>query len=337
MTSPAPAVLDRLGVGLWTMRSMASAPRNRIADYAGFRDDAVLAEQLGFHSIWSAEHRLWYDGWCPAPLHAQAAAAAVTTRLRFGNAVLLAPQHDPWALARTAADLDRLSGGRVDLGIGLGHRDAEFDALGLRRDRRGRRMDEALDVLAAVWAGDHGDPLPVQRPGPPVWIGGMAPRALERAAGRGHNLIVPQTLYPRELRRLVDDVRSRTPGPGLVGVLRDVWIEPDPARARRFRDEFARHFREEAGSWWVLKGTPAFQAPQELERQMARIVDSALIGSPEEIAEGLAALFGAGADFLTLRVNFDIADRAALRDQLHRIAETLPPLLSGAVATAGAV
>lgn len=323
-------MLDRLGVGLWTMRSMAFAPRNRVADYAAFREDAVLVERLGFHSIWGAEHRIWYDGWCPAPLHAQAAAAAVTRRLRFGNAVLLVPQHDPLVMARAVADLDRLSGGRVDLGIGLGHRDAEFDALGLRRDRRGRRMDEALDVFAAAWAEDP----PAQPGGPPVWIGGMAPRAIERAAARGHNLILPQTLYPEELRRVVEDVKPR--GVGAIGVLRDLWIEPDPARARRFRADFARHFREEAGSWWVLKGTPAFQAPERLERQIGRIVDSALIGSPEEVAERLAALLDAGAEHLTLRVNFDMVGQAELRDQLHRIAETLPPLLAGAVATAGA-
>jgi alkanesulfonate monooxygenase SsuD/methylene tetrahydromethanopterin reductase-like flavin-dependent oxidoreductase (luciferase family) len=316
------------------MRSMAFSPRNHVADYRGFREEAMLAERLGFHSIWGAEHRIWYDGWCPAPLHAQASAAAVTERLRFGNAVLLAPQHDPFVLARAAADLDRLSGGRVELGIGLGHRDAEFDALGLRRDRRGRRMDEALDALAAVWSGEHGDPPPVQRPGPPVWIGGMAQRALERATSRGHNLILPQTLYPEELRRVVDELRSATPGPGVIGTLRDFWIEPDPARAKAFRARYAQHFREEAGSWWVLKGTPAFQAPEALERQMRRIVDSALIGSPGEVAGGLRALLKAGADFLTLRINFDMVGQAELREQLHRIAETLPPLLADAIAPA---
>ena len=144
--------------------------------------------------------------------------------------MLLAPQHDPWALARRA-DLDRLSGGRVDLGTGLGHRDAEFDALGLRRDRRGRRMDEALDVLAAVWAGTTATRPPCSGPDRPSGSAAWRRAALERAASRGHRLILPQTLYPRELRRLVDDVRSRTPAARAVGVLRDVWIEPDPARA----------------------------------------------------------------------------------------------------------
>ncbi|HTU28305.1 MAG TPA: LLM class flavin-dependent oxidoreductase [Solirubrobacteraceae bacterium] len=328
----APRVLDRIGLGLWTMRSMALHPRNRVADYRALGEDAVLAEQLGFHSIWSAEHRVWYDGWCPAPLHAQALVAGVTSRLRMGTAVLLATQHDPFTLARTAAVLDRCSGGRVDLGIGLGHRDVEFDTLGLRRDQRGRRMDEALEVLPAVWAGEHGDP-PVD-PGPAIWMGGMAPRALERAATKGCNVILPQTLRPHEVRRCIDTLHSHGDWNGTVGVLRDVWIENDPQRARSIHSRFVNNFREEAG-WWILKGKPAYEAPDALERQMARVADASLMGTPDEVAEGLRALLEAGAHFLCLRINFDLASRSELREQMHRVASELPPRLADVISPLG--
>jgi alkanesulfonate monooxygenase SsuD/methylene tetrahydromethanopterin reductase-like flavin-dependent oxidoreductase (luciferase family) len=316
-------VLDRIGLGLWTMRSMALAPRNRVADYRAFAEDAVLAERLGFHSIWSAEHRIWYDGWCPAPLHALAMVAGATSRLRFGTAVLLASQHDPGDIARSAVALDRLSGGRLDLGIGLGHRDVEFDTFGLRRDRRGRRMDAALDVFAA------------QPSFPRIWVGGMAARALERAGERGHNVLLPQTLRPDAIRRAVETVRAHDGWNGTVGAMRDVWIEPDPVRARQVRERFRRFFLEEAG-WWVLKGKPAFSAPAELEGQMARVVDSALIGSPDEVAHGLRTLVDAGAEFLCLRINFDMVEHAELRDQVHRVAEELPSLLADVLVPAGA-
>ena len=77
----------------------------------------MLAEQLRFHSIWTAEHRIWHDGRTPAPLDALALVAGRTSRLRMGTAVLLAAVHDPFTLAGTAATLDRCSGGRLDLGV----------------------------------------------------------------------------------------------------------------------------------------------------------------------------------------------------------------------------
>jgi alkanesulfonate monooxygenase SsuD/methylene tetrahydromethanopterin reductase-like flavin-dependent oxidoreductase (luciferase family) len=328
----APA-LDAVGVGLWTMQSTAAAPADPTSLYERFADEAALAERLGFRSAWSAEHRAWYDGWCPALLHAQAFAAARTERIRFGHAIMLVPQHDPVRLARSLATLDRLSGGRIDLGAGLGHRDAEFDLLGLRRDRRGRAMDAALDTLAAVWAGEHGDEPPVQRPGPPVWVGGMAPQAIARAASRGHGLMLPQTLRPHEMRRLVDDYRAQG-GPGTVGALRDVWVEADPARAAEFRRRVDAHFREEAGSWWVLKGRVGFSQPEQMDRQLARIYDTEVVGSSEAVAEGLNALYAAGAEFLVLRVSFDFVGRAELAEQLHALAEQVVPLLEPAAARA---
>src|ERR1700759_180242 len=162
--------IGRLGVGLWTFQSTASAPSNLHGQYRDFAEDAVLLERLGFHSAWTAEHRGWYDSWCPAPLHALALAVARTRRLRLGPAMFLLAQHDPVAVGRAAATLARLSEGRLDFGVGLGHRDAEFDMLGLRRDRRGKLMDAALDGLAAVWSGAHGDE---PRPAPPLWLGAL--------------------------------------------------------------------------------------------------------------------------------------------------------------------
>ena len=105
--------LDRLGISLWTMQSTAARPGLGRALYRRFPEDVVVAEELGFDSIWVGEHRLWYCGWCPAPLHALAAAAAATTRIRLGTAMYLVPQHEPVSAARAIARLDELSGGRV--------------------------------------------------------------------------------------------------------------------------------------------------------------------------------------------------------------------------------
>lgn len=325
VSSPDP--FTRIGVGLWTMQSTATRPTSIARRYRDFVDDTVLAERLGLHSVWTAEHRLWYDGWSPMPLHAQAAAAARTSRIRFGNAMLLLPQHDPTRFARTAATLDRLSDGRLDLGVGLGHRDAEFDALGLRRDRRGRLMDEALTTLAQVWSGHDGDRPPAQPGGPALWIGGMALAAIARAARRGHNLMLPQTMFPEQVRAIADQYRRQARRPGLVGVLRDTWIEADPHRARAFEAQVRLRFHEEAGGWWLLKGRPGFFAPEQIQRQLDRISSAAVIGAPSLVVERLDELFAAGADFLSLRFNFDFVDPTELRLKLRELAELVIPRL----------
>lgn len=320
-------VLNHLGVGLWTMQSTAAAPSNQTAGYRRFAEDCQLVEELGLHSVWTAEHRAWYDGWCPALIQAEAFAAARTSRLRFGNAMMLLPQHDPVALAGSISTLDRLTGGRLELGFGLGHRDAEFDALGVRRDRRGRLMDEALETMAEIWAAEADSGLSRTPAGPPVWIGGMSPAAVARAASRGHGLMLPQTLRPARLLAIAESYRSQAASPGPLGAMRDVWIEPDPGRAATFRARLKAHYREEVGSWWLLKGKVGFEQPAMLEPQLRRILDSALIGPSEEIAAGLNAMFAAGMQLLIVRQEFDFVEQAGLTEQLQRLVGEVAPLL----------
>ncbi len=315
-----------IGVGLWTMQSTASAPAAPAALYRRFVDDARRVEELGFHSLWMAEHRFWYDGWCPNPFTAAAAAAAVTERLRFGTGMLLLPQQDPRRLAQTVVTVDRLSGGRLDVGVGLGHRDAEFDGLGIRRASRGARMDEALDVLRAAFSGEpwHHDgrhlhygpqpalPPPVQRPHPPLWLGGMADAAVQRGIDRGLSFLLPQTLYPHEVADMAQRIRAGWEkagvAPGRIGILKDCWVADDAEAARRwFLARTAVHYREEAGSWWVLKGrATGFEEPELLDRQLTRIVETPLVGTPDQVGGELQQLADAGADLVVLRFNFDV-------------------------------
>jgi alkanesulfonate monooxygenase SsuD/methylene tetrahydromethanopterin reductase-like flavin-dependent oxidoreductase (luciferase family) len=325
------SAIGRLGVGLWTFQSTASAPASLHDQYRAFAEDAALLERLGFHSAWTAEHRGWYDGWCPAPLHALALAVAHTERLRFGTAMLLLAQRDPAAVAEAAARLDQLSGGRVDLGVGLGHRDAEFDMLGLRRDRRGRLMDHALDVLAEAWPGLR----PVQSPGPPLWIGGLAPATLARARTGGHRLMLPQSLRPDELARIAAEHRAAAGDDAVVGVMRDVWVGADDRRAARLRARIRRHYQEEAGAWWLLGGEIGFTVPDRLKAQLERLDQCALIGPPEAVAEGLDALL-ATADLVVIRPVFDVVSRAELHEQLRLVACDVAPTVTTLRAAAGA-
>lgn len=298
-----------VGLALWTMQSTAAYPRGQALLYEELYRDACTVAELGFGSLWFAEHRFWYDGWCSAPLVAAAGLSARVEGLRFGTAVSLPAQHDAARFRETALRLDRVSGGRLDLGVGLGHRDTEFDGLGLRRGSRGRRMDQTLDVLCA--ADSSGRSLAGS-----VWVGGIAERALRRAATRGLNVLLPQTLYPAEVvavsRQLGVWAREAGRVPGRVAMQQDLWLDSDAARAREyFLPRLAAHYREEAGAWWVMKHRGhGFAVPEALATQVRRVVDTAAVGTADDVATKLRRLVEAGVQQLIIRVKFDVtADR----------------------------
>lgn len=306
-----PSVLSRIGLSLWTMQSTARAPAHPVELYRRLARDAAVVESYGFHSLWTGEHRGWYDGWCPAPIHALSHAAAGTTRLRFGTAMLLLPQHDGASVTAAARTFDALYAGRLELGVSVGYRDAEFDAVGVRRDQRGRRMDPAL---AELFAGG----VPASR----VWIGGMADAALARAARFGCGILLPQTVRTRRLRQIID--MHRDAGGGPVGITKDVHVAED---ATEFRRALRAHFREEIGSWWTLRGQQGFQRPGELATQLDRVDDSAIAGPAGQVADLLGELLVEGVDFLLLRLCYDFLAPQQLHEQIARVAEEVAPLL----------
>lgn len=319
-----------VGVALWSMQSTASSPASWPRLYADLVRDARQAEALGFDSLWVAEHRFWYDGWCPAPLIAAAAALGATQRLRVGTAMHLLPQHDPARTARAVASLVAMSRGRFRLGVGLGYRDEEFDGLGLARTRRGRLMDAALDVLQSGPARSGHSPSE-QPAAPGIWVGGMARASLARAARRGLALLLPPTLRPDEVRESLAYARAEAHAVGLplgrVGMVKDLWVTDGSAAERRAHlTAVDNHYREYAGSWWQLRGQQGFARPDLLDRQMARTRRTAVVGSPDEVLATLGELAEAGVDTLALHVSADIT-RDRYSTMMSTLAETVVPAL----------
>jgi probable F420-dependent oxidoreductase len=163
---------------------------------------ARRAERLGYRSLWTFQRLLVPSDSAMAPVYhsvldpmvALGYAAAVTSSIRLGVAVVNHPFVSPLLLAKQAATVDVLSGGRLDLGIGIGWLPAEFTGSGASMARRGARTEEYLAALRALWTGADGfhgayyeipagrqEPPPVQRPGPPILLGGMSRPAMERA------------------------------------------------------------------------------------------------------------------------------------------------------------
>jgi alkanesulfonate monooxygenase SsuD/methylene tetrahydromethanopterin reductase-like flavin-dependent oxidoreductase (luciferase family) len=170
---------------------------------------ARQAEACGFDAL-GVSDRVVYDN--HEPLMTLAAAAAVTERIELMTDVLIAPIRATALLAKQAATLDRLSGGRLTLGLGIGGRADDYTAVGMLTDGRGRRFDTQLCRLRELWASDRIGPSPAQPGGPPLLVAGYAPRAIERAArlADGWTLGVGST---------VEQFREGR------AILRDAWAE----------------------------------------------------------------------------------------------------------------
>jgi probable F420-dependent oxidoreductase len=213
---------------------------------------AALAESLGYDSLWTAEHIILPDlspGETPRPgttpfldsIATLGFLAAHTHTMKLATGVLLLPQHDPRLLAKQLASVDVLSKGRLIVGIGVGSVEAEAQGMNAPMRERGSRADDYLDAMLALWTMEHprhsgrhvsfesinAYPRPVQKPYPPIVVGGRAEGALRRtvryAAGwYGYAMSLDQT---RDLLQALDSVRKQVQRPPELGDI-EITIAP---------------------------------------------------------------------------------------------------------------
>lgn len=194
----------RVRFGLWyDFRNPPAWRRPYEQIYAEILDQISWAEEVGFDNVWLSEHHFVEDGYCPSLLPTAAAIAARTRRIRIGTSVMPLPLHNPVRVAEDAATVDILSCGRLELGVGSGYRIEEFDGFAIPKKERGARTDECLEIISRLWAGEtltfkgkyyevnnlRLAPAPVQRPRPPLWVGGDTLAGLRRAARFGDGYI----------------------------------------------------------------------------------------------------------------------------------------------------
>lgn len=174
-------------------------PGSLATGYDSFVNGAKEAEALGFDGYGAGEHHFMYDSTMPLAVQALAAAAAVTSRIRFVTGAMLLPQYDPLEAAELAATVDVVSGGRVTLGLGMGYRPYEFDGLSMEKKARGARLVEGMKVFEQATSGERFSfegryysydnacvrPTPIQRPIPTWFCGGTSVRAAQRAGKAG--------------------------------------------------------------------------------------------------------------------------------------------------------
>jgi probable F420-dependent oxidoreductase len=272
---------------------------------AGVTALAQAAERAGFHGHGFTDHPSPTDRWLNAgghdaldPFVALGFAAAVTTTLRLIPNIVVLPYRNPFVVAKAAATLDVLSGGRFTLAVGAGYLKGEFAALGVDHAERNELMDEALGVVRAIWTGDDvtvegrhfsargitSHPRPITQPHPPIWIGGNSGRARQRVADHAQGwcpfpapAIVATTARTAmldtrdELADAIDDLRRRLDAadrdPASIDIAFSNPAGGDPASDDFDADAHLEGLAElaELGVTWVQVGLPGNSVAHAVE------------------------------------------------------------------------
>ena len=302
------------------MQNFTAAPE--MPDAAALIDYSVRVEQLGYESIWVWDHiLLGVDPYFPIldSLSILTAVAARTERIRLGTGVLVLPARNPVLLAKQLSSIDQISNGRLTLGLASGWYNREFDAIGVPFNKRGNIMDQNLDILTRLWQEDSVtgsyppyelaeavmSPKPVQKPRPPILIGGYGDRVLKRAGGVGDGWLT--YYYTVEgFAKSCDKVRQLAEEAGKdPDTLRS--INQLPIYIGKSRDDVKDLMQEWLTTEWDFAGWSDSTAA------------SAVIGTVDDCIEQLQAHLDVGVQQITLvPYRFD-------REQIEQIAEEIIP------------
>lgn len=303
------------------MRFAISIPQYITAegfDAVGFGNYVARAEELGFDSGWTQEQILG-PGHALSPLEAMTYAAASCERMRLGCAVFVLSLHSPLHLAKAISSLDCLSHGRLEVGLVAGGPMRPFSAFGVDSGTFVARFNEALELMKACWTEPEitfsgrfwqlesatMTPKPVQRPHPPIWLGGNHPAAVRRAVRRAGGFFGAgsQTTdsFAKQVQVAREALSSQGRDPASFRIAKRVYIHVDEDRIR------AREQMEAA-----------------LTRHYGRagLGPVAVTGPPAECVAGLREVATAGAELIQLNPMVDDAE------QLERLAAEVIPQLS---------
>ncbi|MDF5751849.1 LLM class flavin-dependent oxidoreductase [Spongiactinospora sp. TRM90649] len=297
--------------------SMPQAVSSGSFDSVGFREYLTRAEALGFEGAWTTEGVLGSPGL--GPMETLSYAAACTSRIRLGCAVLISALHSPAHLAKSVATLDQLSLGRLDVGVGIGGRGRMLSAFGVDPDTLTARFVEGLRLMNELWTQPKVnfdgrfwqlrdavmEPKPRQRPHPPIWFGGSHPNAVRRAVRLGDAFI------------------------GAGSSTTAQFVE----QVQVLREALAEQQRDPAG--FPIAKRVYIAVDDDAERAQGRIADAltriygrtdlaavAVAGTPGDCVAGLREVADAGAQMIVLNPLFDD------RDQMERLAAEVMPGLS---------
>src|SRR5262245_31003907 len=282
--------------------------------YANALDECRLAERLGLHTIWLAEHHFSTYGILPSLPVLAAAVARETRRIRIGTAVVIAPFAHPLRIAEEWAMIDILSEGRLEFGLGRGYQPTEFRGLDVSMERTRERFDESFELIRRAWTQDRctfgGEfyqmrdlqvlPKPVQKPHPPLWTAAVSPETYVLAAKRGLKIQTSPAFTPldvlaksyAEYRQAWRDSQGTDRGADIC--LNKIIHVADSSRQARedMREPIRWFFQKQASLIADATGVPPAQYKfyRKVRENLLSLADekaledAAIVGDPEEAA-----------------------------------------------------
>ena len=337
-------------------------PRSASDFVLEIREQAILADRLGYHSAWIGEHHFDRLGVNSRPDILLASIIPETKNIRFAPAVNVLPLHHPIHVAECWATLDLLSGGRVDFATGRGYDQAEYAPFGADFMKSAEMFEEGIDVLLKAWTepgfwSHRGTyyriddmsitPKPVQNP-IPFYVASFSETSLKMAARRGLNVIYAPfaaTMVYGGIEQAVEKYREScvgnggTPGRAMCSYFIHIAETPEEDDAgRQAMMDYFRHCVLRAFPDDPAKMPPTmhyFLKINEILRNMEKdklSANSVLIGSPQQIVDRLKQVEAAGIEEVILYFNVGNKPHALVKEQMHRFAERVAPAFERAAA-----
>lgn len=270
----------RLGV-CYDFRNPPDSGHSNSFLYGQVMEQVKWLDEIGADLVWFTEHHFVEDGYLPSWVPVAGAMSAVTQNVRFGTDICLAPFNHPVRLAEDLAVLDNLSGGRVELGLGMGYAPHEFRGFGFPVSRRVSLMNESIEILQHCFSGEKFSfngkryqledvqitPGYVQDGGPALWVAAMSEAGALRAANYNTNFL-PQGLKAKSFDPWVAEVQAlgRQPSDHRVGIIRSILVTDDKdsdwqvvRAAERYRMALYQKFFAESGEGFGDEGEPVPQ------------------------------------------------------------------------------
>ena len=299
------------------------------------------SRESGFDGIFASHHYALGPTECmfqPIPLLARLAAEA--EGMTVGTSVFLLSLHNPLEAAEMAANLDIITGGRFVFGVGQGYRDVEFDSFGIRKSSRAERLEEALEVVRRLWAEDEVttegkyfpmkrvtiNPKPVQRPGPPVWVGGDTLDGVRRAARIGDAWLTSPRHSKTFIRAAVKAYRETREELGLSVPPPVLFREMHVARDRRGAEQQIRASFERLYGVYHRAGQPGERYDGSFEELKQ---DRIIVGDPDDVAGEIQSYQDEfGAEYMFFRVYYLGMDPAEAIQCIRLFGQEVIPQIS---------